>query len=436
VLDLKWLRAHPDAVRRGLRRKGEDEGALDRLLDADAGWRRLLQEVEALRAPRNAASEEVGRRKARREDASALLEELRGVSDRLDAAGDDLAAAEASVRELLLRIPNLPDDDVPDGPDESANVEVARWGEPVLSAAGASPLLPRPHWDLGTSLGLLDFERGGKVSGARFAFYRGAGARLVRALAAFMLDLHCEEHGYTEVWSPLLVKGASMLGTGQLPKFSEDAFSVEGRDLWLIPTAEVPLTNLHRDEVLDDSDLPVRMVGFSSCFRSEAGAAGRDTRGLIRQHQFEKVELVWLVRPEESDQALPQLIDHAAEVLRRLGLPYRLIQMCTGDLGFAAARKYDLEVWMPSYGRYVEISSCSNFRDFQARRASIRFRRGSDGRGLDFVHTLNGSGVAIGRTVAALLENCQQPDGSVLLPEPLAPYMRGQRLLAAPGGGG
>ncbi|MBX5465624.1 MAG: serine--tRNA ligase [Clostridia bacterium] len=419
MLDLRWVREHPEEVRAGMRAKGVDEAPLDELLAADRLWREALAELEGLRATRNRVSEEIGRRRRAGEAAEELVAEMRSAGERIKELEAAVREQEARIREALLAIPNLPAPDVPPGPDESANAELRRAGEPRRF-----DFEPLPHWELGVRLGILDFERAGKITGSRFAVYRGAGARLARALVQFMLDLHVERHGYSEVYPPFLVNGASMTGTGQLPKFAEDAFKVEGRDLWLVPTAEVPVTNLYRDEILDGARLPIKHCAYTACFRSEAGAAGRDTRGLIRQHEFDKVELVKFVAPETSEAELWSLIRDAEEVLEALGLPYRELQMCTGDLGFTAAKKIDLEVWMPSYGRYVEISSCSNFTDFQARRANIRFRRTPESRA-ELVHTLNGSGLAVGRTFAAILENCQQADGSVLLPEALRPYMRG-----------
>lgn len=420
MLDLKLIRQDPDRVREGLRRKQADPALLEALLDLDARWRAELQELEALRARRNQVSQEVARRKRAGEDASGLIAEMGSAGARLKEMEASVGALEEEIRRAALVLPNLPADDVPVGAGEAENAEVRRWGTPR-----EFPFEPQAHWDVGTRLGLLDFERAGKISGSRFTVLRGDGARLERALISFMLDLHVREHGYTEIFPPFLVNGASMTGTGQLPKFAEDAFAVAGRDLWLVPTAEVPVTNLYRDEILDGAALPVKHAAYTACFRSEAGAAGRDTRGLIRQHQFDKVELVWFTRPEASEAALVHLMADAEAVLQRLGLPYRVVEICTGDLGFAAARKYDLEVWMPSYGRYVEISSCSNFTDFQARRANIRFRREA-GAKVEFVHTLNGSGVAVGRTLAAILENCQQADGTVTVPEALRPYLGGQ----------
>lgn len=323
----------------------------------------------------------------------------------------------------MLRMPNIPHESVPAGDSEEDNVEIRKWGSvPEFSFEA------KPHWDLATDLDILDFERAGKVTGSRFTFYKGAGSKLERALISFMLDLHTEEHGYTEMMPPYMVNRGSMTGTGQLPKFEEDAFRIEAEDYFLIPTAEVPVTNYHRDEILNGEDLPIAYAAYSACFRSEAGSAGRDTRGLIRQHQFNKVEMVRFVKPEDSYAELEKLTGHAEKVLQLLGLPYRVLDMCSADLGFTAAKKYDIEVWLPSYNEYKEISSCSNFEGFQARRANIRFRREKNGKP-EHVHTLNGSGLAIGRTVAALLENYQQEDGSILIPEVLRPYMGGKEKI-------
>lgn len=344
---------------------------------------------------------------------------MKELSDKIKELDDELAKVEEEIEYLLLRIPNIPNKDVPKGDTDEDNVEVRRWGEPRKFE-----FEPKAHWDIGVNLGILDFETASKVTGARFTFYKGLGARLERALINFFLDLHTEKHGYTEVFPPFMVNRKSMTGTGQLPKFEEDAFKVSDFDYFLIPTAEVPVTNMHMNEVLDGSKLPLKYAAYSACFRSEAGSAGRDTRGLIRQHQFNKVELVKFADPEKSYEELESLTRDAEEVLQLLGLPYRVVLICSGDLGFTAAKKYDIEVWMPSYGRYVEISSCSNFEDFQARRANIRFKRDPKSKP-EYVHTLNGSGVAVGRTVAAILENYQQEDGSVIVPEILRPYMGG-----------
>ncbi len=419
MLDLKFVRSNPDVVRDSLIRRGEATDGLDTLLAADEKRRAILVEVEELKRRRNAASEKVARLKREGADASEIIDEMKGVAERIRGFDEELAAVESTISELLLGIPNIPHESVPTGRDDSENVEVRRWGQPKEFG-----FEPKAHWDLGADLDILDFERASKITGARFAIYKGMGSRLVRALVNFMLDLHTQEHGYTEVFPPFLVNAASMVGTGQLPKFADDMFKCEGLDYYMVPTAEVPVTNMYRGEILEGACLPVKHVAYTACFRAEAGAAGRDTRGLIRQHQFDKVELVKFVRPETSYDELESLVADAQSVLEILGLPYRVTMMCTGDVGFTAAKKYDLEVWMPSYNRYVEISSCSNFEAFQARRADIRFRP-APGAKTEFVHTLNGSGLAVGRTIAALMENCQRSDGSVVIPKRLQPFMGG-----------
>jgi seryl-tRNA synthetase len=422
VLDLRGIREDPAAVRSRLAAKREPGAleAFDALLEADAAWRRLLVRAEELRARRNAVSEEVARaRRGGGEPPEQLRAESRSIGAELAALEEQLAPAEARVRELLLLLPNLPDAEAPPGDGEADNREVHRWGTPRTFA-----FAPRPHWELGPELGVLDFARAAKLAGQRFVVFRGRGAMLVRALQTFMLDLHVREHGCTEVLPPFVVRSACMLGTAQLPKFGEAAYRLHETDLWLVPTAEVPVTNLYRDEILPGEALPIRHVAYTPCWRSEAGAAGRDTRGLIRQHQFDKVEIVHFVQPSASARHLAEIVRSAEAVLQALELPYRVVDKCPADMGFGPARQFDLEVWMPSYGRYVEISSCSNYRDFQARRANIRFRP-ERGAPPQFVHTLNGSGLAIGRTVAALLENGQQADGRVRLPQVLAPYLHG-----------
>ncbi len=423
MLDLKHLRNNFEEVKRVLQHRGEDLTALDSFEELDVKRRELIAETEKLKSKRNEVSEQVAVLKREKKDADALIAEMRVVGETIKGLDEELRIVESKLEILLLSIPNIPHESVPVGESEDDNIPVRHWGEqPKFSFE------PKPHWDVATDLDIVDFERAAKVTGSRFAFYKGLGARLERALASFMLDLHIEEHGYVELMTPFMVNRASMTGTGQLPKFEEDAFRIESEDYFLIPTAEVPVTNYHRDEILNGDDLPLSYVAHTACFRSEAGSAGRDTRGLIRQHQFNKVELVKLVKPEDSYQELEKLTGHAEKVLQLLGLPYRVLSMCTADLGFTAAKKYDLEVWLPSYGTYREISSCSNFEAFQGRRANIRFRRDPKGKP-EHVHTLNGSGLAIGRTVAAILENYQQDDGSVIIPEALRPYMRGIEVI-------
>lgn len=421
MLDMKFIRENPDVVREAMRRRGED-APVDELLAVDEERRRLVTQAEQLRAERNEASAKVAAAKRAGESADDIIQQMGAVNDRIRALDEQLREVDARLRALALDIPNIPHESVPYGESEDDNVEVRRVGD-----VPEFDFEPKAHWDIGTDLGILDFERATKIAGARFALYRGLGARLERALINFMIDIHTEEHGYTEIWPPFLANEDSMTGTGQLPKFSEDMFKVDGKNLYLIPTAEVPVTNLHRDEILSADELPLYYVAYSACFRAEAGAHGRDTRGLIRQHQFNKVELVKFVHPDASYDELEKLVADAETILQRLGLPYRVMHMCTADVGFTAAKKYDPEVWMPSYNRYVEISSCSNFEDFQARRADIRFRP-EPGAKVEYVHTLNGSGLAVGRTVAAILENYQQPDGSVVIPTALRPYMGMDRI--------
>lgn len=419
MIDVRRLRENFEEIKEILAHRGEELGDLDKFEELDRKRRTLIRETEQLKQVRNEVSKKIAELKREKKNADELILEMRTVGDKIKAFDDELREVEEELQQILLQIPNIPHESVPVGKDENDNVEIRKWGElPQFSFE------PKPHWEIADRLNILDFERAAKVTGSRFVFYKGLGARLERALINFMLDLHVDEHGYEEVLPPYLVNRTSMIGTGQLPKFEEDAFLVEEEDYFLIPTAEVPVTNLHRDEILDANDLPIAYAAYSACFRSEAGAAGRDTRGLIRQHQFNKVELVRFVKPEDSYEELEKLTSHAEKVLQLLKLPYRVMSMCTGDLGFAAAKKYDLEVWLPSYNTYREISSCSNFEDFQARRAGIRFRRDKNSRP-EYVHTLNGSGLAIGRTVAAILENYQQEDGTVIIPEVLRPYMGG-----------
>lgn len=426
MLDLRFIRSNPDQVRAAVRSKGDDELSVDELLQLDEQWRANLQNLEALRARRNTVSQAIGRVKKAGGSAEKELAEMRRVADRIKELEEVTREQEARLQDMLLRIPNINHPDVPPGTDESHNVEVRRWSEPAKF-----DFEPLAHWDLGPKLGIIDFEAASKITGSRFTVFRGQGARLVRALMNLMIDTHVQEHGYIEIWPPALVNRNSMIGTGQLPKFEEDTFSVPKKDFFLVPTAEVPVTNLHRDEILSIDQLPIKYVAYTPCFRAEAGAAGRDTRGLIRQHQFDKVELVKFVVPENSYSELESLVQNAERILQLLELPYRVMLMCDGETGFAASKKYDLEVWMPSYGRYVEVSSCSNFEAFQARRAGIRFRR-APGKRPEYVHTLNGSGLAIGRTIAALLENFQQADGTVRVPKALQPYFGAETIGIAP----
>ena len=423
MIDIKTIRENPKLIKDSLTRRGEDASVVDMLLLNDEERRKLVYEVEKLKQRRNEVSNEIAEMKREGHDTRGAILEMREVGERIKEMDGAIRQMDEKISGILLSIPNIPHESVPYGKDESENVEVRRWREPTTF-----DFEPKAHWDIGVNLGIFDFERAAKISGARFTVLRGAGARLSRALIAFMIDLHTGEHGYTEIYPPVLVNTKSMIGTGQLPKFAEDMFHCEGTDYYLIPTAEVPVTNLYRDEILSADDLPIYHVAYTACFRAEAGSAGRDTRGLIRQHQFDKVELVKFVKPGTSYDELEKLVGNAEEVLKRLELPYRVVKMCTGDVGFAAAKKYDPEVWMPSYGRYVEISSCSNFEDFQARRANIRYRP-EPGAKPEYVHTLNGSGVAVGRTIAALLENYQQADGSVVIPDALRPYMGGLKCI-------
>ena len=424
MLDLKFVRNNPAAVEEALTKRHASI-SLEPFLKLDEERRQKLVVAEQLKNKRNVVSEEIGRMKKAGQDAGELVLEMRQVSQQIKELDDQIRDLEEKIQLTLLTIPNIPHASVPVGKDDADNVEIRRWGEqPQFD------FTPRPHWELGEALDIIDFERGAKVSGARFTFYKGAGARLERAVINFMLDLHTGEHGYVEVFPPFMVNSDSMIGTGQLPKFAEDMFKIAGTDYYLIPTAEVPVTNLYRGEILDGDRLPIYHCAYSACFRAEAGAAGRDTRGLIRQHQFNKVELVKFTRPEDSYAELEKLTANAERVLQLLNLPYRVVCLSTGDLGFSSAKTYDLEVWLPGNGQYREISSCSNFEDFQARRANIRFKEGK-GRPR-FVHTLNGSGLAVGRTVAAILENYQQADGSVLIPEKLVPYMGGLTRIEPP----
>jgi seryl-tRNA synthetase len=420
MLDLKLIREKPEWVKARLSTRGQDF-PIEEILSLDKQRRELLQKVESLRHLRKEKSEQIGRLKkqGKDEEANLLAQEVKKIGEELKTLEAELSQVENNLQEKLLYLPNIPHETVPIGKDDSENVVVKRWGEPPEFG-----FEPKPHWEIGENLRILDFERAAKITGSRFVVYFNEGALLERALINFMLDLHVKKHGYKEVLPPFIVNENSLIGTAQLPKFKEDLFKLEGWNYYLIPTAEVPVTNLHRDEILREEDLPLYYTAYTPCFRSEAGSHGRDTRGIVRQHQFNKVELVKFVVPETSYEELENLLLDAEEVLQLLGLHYRVVALCTGDLGFASAKTYDIEVWAPGQKRYVEISSCSNFEDFQARRANIRYRP-KDGGKPRFVHTLNGSGLAIGRTVMAILENYQQADGSVLIPEVLRPYMGG-----------
>ena len=421
---MKFVRENPELVMDAMRKRNANVN-LDEFLELEKKRRELTLQVEALKSQRNAASQEIGKMKKAGENADAQMAEVRALGDKIAEDDKELKDIEARLKEILMTIPNMPAADTPVGSSDADNPVVRTWREPAKFA-----FEPQAHWDIGEKLNILDVERAGKVSGARFTFYRGLGSRLERSVINFFLDIHTGENGYTEFFPPFIVNKDSMQGTGQLPKFAEDMFKLEGLDYYLIPTAEVPITNLHRDEILSGDDLPLYYTAYSACFRAEAGSAGRDTRGLIRQHQFNKVELVKFTKPEDSWDELEKLTANAEKVLQLLELPYRVMRLCTGDIGFSSAATYDLEVWLPAANCYREISSCSNFLDFQARRANIRFRRDTKSKP-EFVHTLNGSGVAVGRTVAAILENYQQADGSVIVPKVLRPYM-GCDVIEAP----
>ncbi|MFH1486771.1 MAG: serine--tRNA ligase [Chloroflexota bacterium] len=413
MLSLQFVRENAVLVREALERRFET-APLDEILSLDERRRRLLTQSESLRARRKEVSKQLSKMK---EKPSEVLEEMRQVGDEIKALEEQVKAVDEQLQDLLLRLPNIPHSSVPVGRDESGNVVVRRWGEPR-----DFEFAPLPHWEIGERLGIIDFARGSKISGARFYVLSGMGSRLERAIINWMIDLHCTEHGYVEVATPYLVKRAAMIGTGQLPKFGEDMYHCEVDDLFLIPTAEVPVTNLHSDEIFEPGVLPLYYVCYTACFRREAGSAGKDTRGVTRVHQFNKVEMVKFVEPHTSYDELEKLTDNAEDVLRKLKIPFQVTMMCTGDVGFAAAKKYDVDAWSPGQGKYVEVSSCSNFEAFQARRANIKYRPAPGARA-ELVHTLNGSGVAVGRTLAAILENYQQADGSVVVPDVLRPYM-------------
>lgn len=423
MLDIKFVRSNLQDIKIMIQNRGYDLD-LSPFETLDKERRERLAVLEALRHRRNRVSEEIAAMKKRGEDAAGVISEMKTVAADIKEKEKDLPRVVEEIERLLQLIPNIPDESVPVGKDEKDNPVIRTWGE--IKDLGFKPL---PHWEIGENLGILDFACAAKLSGSRFALYRGAGAAMERALINFMLHIHTTEHGYMEILPPFMVNAASMFGTGQLPKFEEDLFKIEGRDLYLIPTAEVPVTNMHRDEILSEANLPATYVAYTPCFRSEAGSYGKDTRGLIRQHQFNKVELVKFVKPEHSYDELEKLTRNAEEILQRLELPYRVVNLCTGDIGFSAAKTYDLEVWLPGQGLYREISSCSNFEGFQARRSSIRFKRKGES-GTHLVHTLNGSGLAVGRTLVAILENYQQEDGSVIIPEALRSYMGGMGAIS------
>ncbi|MBE7033073.1 MAG: serine--tRNA ligase [Ruminococcaceae bacterium] len=422
MLDLKLIRGETEKVKEALGRRKENVD-IDAIIAVDDKRRALLYEAEGLKAKQNEVTKKIPAMKKAGEDTTAVFAEMKEISEKIKELDVQVREVEEELNRMMLTIPNIPDASVPDGDTDEDNVEIRKFGEPKNFG-----FEPKAHWDLGKDLGILDPDTAAKITGTRFTVYKDLGARLERAVINYYLDTHTEKNGYTEVFPPFMVHRNSMIGTGQLPKFEEDAFKVAGTEYFLVPTAEVPVTNMYREQILDGKDLPIKHVAYTACFRAEAGSAGRDTRGLIRQHQFNKVELVKFAKPEESYEELEKLTRDAESVLQGLGLPYRVVQICIGDLGFTAAKKYDIEVWMPSYGRYVEISSCSNFEDFQARRANIKYKDGQ-GSKAQYVHTLNGSGVAVGRTVAAILENYQNEDGSITVPEVLVPYMGGKTVL-------
>ena len=422
MLDIKRIREDFDGVKKAVESRGKGDFGIEKVREYDLKRREILAQVEQMKNEQKTKSKQIPVMKKNGEDTTALMAEMKKLSDEIKELDAQVSDAETNLKDALLGVPNTPYKDVQEGLDDSDNVELRKWGEPTEFDFEA-----KAHWDIGEDLDILDFERAAKIAGARFTVYKGLGARLERSVINFMLNLHTEEHGYTEILPPFMVNRMAMTGTGQLPKFEEDMFYVPQKDFFLIPTAEVPVTNLYDNEILSADQLPIYHTAYTPCFRAEAGSAGRDTRGLIRQHQFQKVELVKFVKPEDSYAELESLTDNAEEVLRKLNIPFRVVRLSTGDLGFSSAMTYDVEVWMPSYGRYVEISSCSNFEDFQARRANIRFRPEEKGKP-EFVHTLNGSGLAVGRTVAAILENYQQADGSVVIPEALREYMGTDRI--------
>lgn len=426
MLDLKRIRNNPEEIKELMKNRGEnfDLSVIDEVVTLDKTRRDILVEVEELKNKRNTQSALIPKLKKSGENVDEIMDRMKKLSDEIKNFDVKLFEINEKMKNIMLSIPNIPSVNVPEGNTDEDNVEVKKWGEPKNFSFAT-----KAHWDLGIDNDILDFERGGKITGSRFTVYKGLGARLERALISYFLDLHVDTNGYTEILPPYMVNRQSMIGTGQLPKFEEDAFKVANTDYFLIPTAEVPVTNIYRDEILNGQDLPIKHVAYSACFRQEAGSAGRDTRGLIRQHQFNKVELLKFTKPEDSYAELEKLLKDAESVLQGLGLPYRIVKICKGDLGFTASFKYDIEVWMPSYNKYVEISSCSNFEDFQARRANIRYKDDKKDKA-QYIHTLNGSGVAVGRALAAVLENYQNEDGSVTIPDVLLPYMGKNKIIS------
>jgi len=419
LLDIKKIRAEYEKVKGAVEKRGQGDYNIGQVVQMDEERRELLSTVEQMKNKQNIVSKEIPKLKKEGKDISGLLSEMKELSMKIKELDERIKDIESDIKDMLLSIPNTPNETVPVGSTDQDNIEIKKWGTPVKFEFDH-----KAHWDVGTDLDILDFERAAKISGARFSVYKGLGAKLERALINFMLDLHTSQHNYMEILPPFMVNRDAMIGTGQLPKFEDDMFHIPAKDFFLVPTAEVPLTNLMTDEIIEEEKLPIYFTAYTPCFRKEAGSAGRDTRGLVRQHQFNKVELVKFTKPEKSYDELEKLLVAAEKVLQLLELPYRVVKLCSGDLGFSSAMTYDIEVWMPSYDRYLEISSCSNFEDYQSRRANIRFRPADKGK-VEFVHTLNGSGLAVGRTFSAILENYQQADGSVIIPSVLRSYMGG-----------
>ena len=423
MLDLKRIRNDVEEVRKAIALRGKGDFGLDEVLKLDKDRREILQKVEEMKNKQNVVSKQIPKLKKEGQDVAPIMAEMKELSEQIKALDEDVKVIDEKLKDTLLGIPNTPCLDTPTGDTDEDNREIRKWGDPTKF-----DFEPKAHWDIGVNLDIFDFERATKIAGTRFTILKGLGSRLERAVINFMLDLHTEEHGFKELWTPFMVNRDAMTGTGQLPKFEDDMFHIPSKDFFLIPTAEVPVTNIYMNEILDEEMLPIYHTAFTPCFRKEAGSAGRDTRGLIRQHQFNKVELVKFSKPEDSYKELESLTNAAEEVLKQLELPYRVVQLCGGDLGFSSAKTYDIEVWMPSYDRYLEISSCSNFEDYQARRAGIRYREAATKK-VKFIHTLNGSGLAVGRTVAAIVENYQQEDGTIKIPKALVPYMGGREYI-------